>query len=77
MENLTPCSSSGVIFSVFGHVGLTPREYFALSSFRGGMGTNFSVESSSWAWNEYSERPIENLITGTSSCVKFSVFGQF
>jgi hypothetical protein len=51
MENLTPCGSSGVIVSVFGHVGLTAQEYFAFSSFRSGMGTNFSVESSSWAWS--------------------------
>jgi ketopantoate hydroxymethyltransferase len=49
MENLATCSSSGVIFSVFGHAGLTPQEYFVLYSFRSGMGPNFSVESSLWA----------------------------
>jgi hypothetical protein len=77
MENLTTGGSSGVTFSVFGHAGLTPQEYFAFSMFESGMGTNFLVESSLWAWNEYSERPAENLTTSDSSCVIFSVFGQF
>jgi hypothetical protein len=76
-ENLATGNPSGVKFSEFGHAGLTPQEYFSLSSFRSGMGTNFSVESSSWAWNEHSERCTENLTTSDSSSVKFSVFGQF
>jgi hypothetical protein len=41
------------------------------------MGTNFSMESSLWAWKEYSERLTENLTTGASSCINVSVFGQF
>ena len=80
-ENLTTSDSSGVIFSVFGHTGWLHKTSFQggmkFYASRSGVGTNFSVESSSWAWNEYSEKPTENLTTGDSSCVKFSVFGQF
>jgi hypothetical protein len=77
MENLTTGGSTGVIFFASGQAVRTPQGHFAFSPFNSGMGTNFSVESSSWVWNEYSESRTETLTTGDSSCVKVSVFGKF
>jgi hypothetical protein len=40
------------------------------------MGTDFSLELGSLAWNECSGTAMENLNTGGSSGVIFSVFGH-